>query len=284
MPSKKRPALGGHVSAAGGFDKALERGELIGAETIQVFVSSPRSWAVGQPKKESLEAYEKKRKTSSVESVYVHGTYLANLGTANKELFQKSQKSLIEEFRVANMIHARAFIFHVGSAKENNGKWLPQVVAAIQETLKKNPGETFLALENAAGGGEKIGNQPEDFVHIMEKVKSPRLKMCLDTAHAFESGLIPEYTPKVLQAALKHLNKTIGLKNIVALHANDSMTKAYSKHDRHENIGKGYIGLQGFKNLAKEKSLWHADWLLEVPGFENTGPDKKNVDIIKSVF
>ncbi len=279
-----RPLLGGHVSAAGGFDKALERGEQIGAETIQVFVSSPRSWAVFQPNPEALKRYWEKRKTSSVKSVYVHGTYLVNLGTANPELLQKSRKSLEEEFRIANTIQAEAFIFHTGSKNGDPKAWLGQSVHVIKETLKKVPGKTFLTLENAAGGGEKIGNTPEELAIIMEKVKSPRLKICIDTAHAFESGLIPKYEPKTLQASLKKLDQLIGLKNIVALHINDSKTKAFSNHDRHENIGQGYIGLSGFKALAKEQSLWHTGWLLEVPGFENTGPDKKNIDIIRKIF
>ncbi len=283
MSKISRPLLGGHVSAAGGFDKALERGEAIGAEVVQVFVSSPRSWAVPTPTSEALHKYTEKRKTSSIQRVYVHGTYLANLGTSNPELLEKSKQSLLSEFRVANLIGATAFIFHVGS-KNGNENWLSQAVAVMKEVIEKTPGKTYFTLENAAGGGEKIGNYPEQLAEIMEKVKSKRLKICLDTAHAFESGLIPEYSPKVLRQSLKNLDQVVGLENIVALHANDSMTKANSHHDRHENIGKGYIGLEGFKTLAKEKLLYHADWLLEVPGFEGTGPDKKNVDILKSLF
>jgi deoxyribonuclease-4 len=282
--AKIRPLLGGHVSAAGGFDKALERGEAIGAETIQVFVSSPRAWLVPEPKADSLLRYQVKRKVSPIKNVYVHGTYLANLGSANPELVEKSRKSLADEFRIANAIGARAFIFHVGSRLGGPDVWLKQVIEIIKETLKKTPGKTFLAPENAAGGGDKLGNQPEELAAIMKGVKSSRLKFCIDTAHAFESGLIPEYTSAQLKKSFAQIDKVLGLENIVAFHINDSMTKAYSKHDRHENIGKGYIGLDGFRNLAKEKSVAHADWLLEVPGFDNMGPDKKNVDIIKSLF
>lgn len=284
MVKTARPLLGGHVSAAGGFDKALERGEAIGAEAIQVFVSSPRAWAVPMPSSEGLKKYAEKRKDSFVKEVYVHGSYLVNLGTSKEDLFLKSRQSLLDEFKVANRIKARAFIFHVGS-RNGSDDWLSQVVRVLKEVLKKTPGSTYLALENAAGGGEKIGNFPEELKEIMQRVGSARLRVCLDTAHAFESGLIEDYSsPAALKKSLKHIDRVIGFKNIVALHVNDSKTKAHSHHDRHENIGQGYIGLEGFKNLAKEKSLWHADWLLEVPGFKNEGPDEKNIRLIQSCF
>jgi len=93
-----------------------------------------------------------------------------------------------------------------------------------------------------------------------------------------------KYAPKEIKRFADELDKTIGLENIVALHANDSMTAAGSYHDRHENIGQGYIGLSGFKNLAKEKRLWDKAWLLEVPGFTGEGPDRKNVQILNSCF
>ena len=110
-----------------------------------------------------------------------------------------------------------------------------------------------------------------------------RVKVCLDTAHAYESGII-KYDTADIEIFVDKMDKEIGLNNIVAIHANDSKTLWNSHNDRHENIGAGYIGLPGFKALAKEKRLWDKTWLLEVPGFENEGPDKKNVEILKKCF
>jgi endonuclease IV len=106
----------------------------------------------------------------------------------------------------------------------------------------------------------------------------------LDTAHAFESGIIREYGAPEIKRFIDEWDKAVGLGNIVAIHANDSKTPWNSHNDRHENIGAGHIGLQGFRVLAKEKRLWDKAWLLEVPGFKNEGPDKKNVDILKKCF
>ena len=119
---------------------------------------------------------------------------------------------------------------------------------------------------------------------ILKKINSPRAKVCFDTAHAFEAGVIKYDDPKIINEIFNSWDKEVGLKNIVAIHANDSKTAYGSHNDRHENIGEGHIGLSGFKNLAKEKRLLDKTWLLEVPGFDNLGPDKRNVDTLRSCF
>ena len=279
-----KPLLGAHVSAAGGFDKALERGEDLGAEVIQIFVSSPRSWRVIQPSAEVITRYEAQKKNSSVKKVYAHGSYLVNLGTPKPDLLEKSKNSLKEELQVITTMGFEGLIFHVGSANGQGNFPLKQIATAIKGTLKAVPGNSQIILENAAGGGGKVGSTPESLAEIMEAVNSPRVKVCYDTAHGFEAGLIANYTPQEIDKLLKRFDKTFGLKNLVALHINDSKTVFNSRHDRHENLGKGYIGLTGFKNLAKEKRLAHTSWMLEVPGFENMGPDRKNMDILKKCF
>jgi len=154
----------------------------------------------------------------------------------------------------------------------------------MKKVIADVPGQSHLVIENNAGGGEKIGKTIEELSWIFKQVGSKRLRVCLDTAHAFESGIIREYKLPEIKRFVDEWDKVVGLKNIVAIHANDSKTPWNSHNDRHENIGQGHIGLQGFKELAKEKRLWDKVWLLEVPGFRNEGPDKKNVDILKSCF
>lgn len=194
-------------------------------------------------------------------------------------------KNLAAHLKIAEMLGASGLIFHIGSsAGMDKAKSIEQVISAMKEVLKEAPGKSFLVMENAAGGGEKIGKNADELAHIAGKVGSPRVKVCLDTAHAFESGLIKEFSAAEIKRLVDEWNKKIGLTNVVAIHANDSKTPWNSHNDRHENIGKGYIGLPGFKELAKEKRLWDKAWFLEVPGFDDNGPDKKNVDILKSCF
>ena len=119
-------------------------------------------------------------------------------------------------------------------------------------------------------------------VWVLKKIKSARVKVCIDTAHAFEAGMITEYSKAGVKKFLDELNKYIGFKNIAAFHINDSKTLAGSHHDRHENIGQGYIGVEGFKNLARDKRMKNMPWILEVPGFKDEGPDARNIEILKS--
>ncbi len=186
---------------------------------------------------------------------------------------------------IAQALGAEGLIFHPGSG----GEQLPEdaiakTIEGMRQVLEAVPGETMLIMENTAGGGKKIGGTVEELGVLLKGAGSERVKVCIDTAHAFEAGLIEEYTPANTKALFDDFDKHVGLENVVAFHANDSKTAFNSHHDRHENLGEGFIGLNAFKVLAKEKRLFHAAWMLEVPGFEGMGPDKQNLDLLKSCF
>lgn len=270
----KRPRIGGHVSVVGGLSAAVERGLAIGAECIQVFGSSPREWNVRMPeKKESVKM-----------PVYLHAPYLVNLASPDEALWQKSIQALSGHLQIAEMWDARGLIFHVGSGKEmGKDAAIKKAAEAMKKVLKNTPGKTRLIIENTAGGGQKIGATIDEIAALIKLVKSPRVKVCIDTAHAFEAGAL-DYSADGIKKFLDECDEKIGLANIAALHLNDSKTFFNSHNDRHENIGEGEIGLAGFKRLAKDERLWDKDWLLEVPGFADEGPDAKNIAILKSLF
>jgi apurinic endonuclease APN1 len=279
------PNIGGHVSAAGGLWHAFENAETIGATAIQIFGASPQSYAFKLPDKETVTKFKTAWEKSGVKSVFLHGAYLVNLASPEPMARKRSVANLTGHLAIAHALGANGVIFHVGSGKDVMSKEEALKLAAkeMKEVLKNVP-HTPLIIENAAGGGDKVGATPDNVGALMRLIKSPRVKVCIDTAHAFEAGLIERYEPKEIKTFLDEWDKEVGLKNVVALHVNDSKTAFNSRHDRHENIGEGFIGLNGFKNLAKEKRLWDKAWLLEVPGFEDMGPDKKNVEILKSCF
>ena len=280
-----KPLIGGHVSAAGGLWHSLENGERIGAEAIQIFGSSPRGWYARIPSAEEARKFQEIRAKSKIKRVFLHGAYLVNLASPEPAAIAKSVKNLSEHLKIATLIGADGLIFHVGSGHEApKEEAISKASKAMKEVLKNVKGSTKLIIENAAGGGVKLGASAADIGAIMNAVGSPRVGVCIDTAHAFEAGLIEKYEPARISALLKDFDKEVGLSNVLALHINDSKTEFNSKHDRHENIGEGYIGLAGFKNLAKEKRLYDKAWLLEVPGFDNAGPDNKNIDILRSCF
>ncbi len=299
MPTKQRPLLGAHVSAArsveagrakvAGLVNALYNGERIGAECIQIFGASPRSYAAHLPRAEDVDAFKSALLKSSIKTVYQHGAYLVNLGSADPLTLKKSIANAVMHMQIANLIGAQGVVFHVGSPNGGDRPAaLDQAAEAIKDILKQvdsgqHAGPAKFIMENS-GSVKKIGGTIDDLSFIYNKVHDSRMAVCIDTAHALESGLIESYTPKNISVLLDALDAAVGLSAIPVLHANDSKTPFNSQNDKHENIGEGYIGTAGFRALAAEKRLVHTSWFLEVPGFDGLGPDKKNMDRLKECF
>lgn len=282
---KHKIIIGAHVSSAGGIFNAVSNAEKIGAEAIQIFASSARQWRVRKPSVADLKEYKQVLKKSNISAVFLHAPYLVNLASASVVVRRKSLQSLTAHFKIAQEMGARGVVVHTGSAGESESTsiGIARLVRGLKDVLKNVPGRTYLAVENSSGGGWKIGMTPEELGAIFKGVHSPRLKMCFDTAHAYESGMI-RYTPEDVKKTLDVLEQEIGKNKILLVHANDSKTGYNSRHDRHENIGEGTIGLRGFCNLAKDKRLWNIPWILETPGFDKEGPDRKNIERLKSCF
>jgi deoxyribonuclease-4 len=284
------PIIGAHVSAAGGLKKAIERAEKIGAECIQIFGASPRTFWAKMPTEQDLAEYKAALKKSGIGPVFLHAAYLVNLASPKSDLRAKSVKSLSDHLKIAELLGAQGLIFHIGSGKDMpREEAMDLTVKGMKEVLTRptlrvgGQGPVQLIMENTAGGGQKIGRDASELGWIKKHVGSARVKVCVDTAHAFEAGAITDYKPKNIKKFLDEYDLAVGFKDIVAFHVNDSKTLANSHNDRHENIGKGHIGLAGFKNLAKDKRMKNMPWILEVPGFSDEGPDRRNVEILKNI-
>lgn len=273
-----KPLLGAHVSAAGGLPNAIRNAQKIGAQTIQIFGSSPRQYAVRIPSPQIVAEYKDALRKSRINPVFLHAPYLITLGSPKSSMRAISIKALSGHLEIAEAIGARGLIFHLGSG--DPGK----TVAGIKTVLKAISGKTLLLMENSSGGGTKLGSTIDSLAALFAKVKSPRVKLCFDTAHAYESGALSYEDPKTIKKYFDEWDAKIGLHNLDCVHVNDSKTAFGSRADRHENIGQGHIGLRGFVNLAKERRLHDKPWILEVPGMRDEGPDKKNIEMLESCF
>lgn len=278
------PPIGAHVSVAGGVSLAFSNAAKIQADCIQIFGSSPRQWQTKFPTPEEIQKFARLQKETGVSPVYLHAAYLVNLGSTDPVLFQKSVRSLTEHLTIAKLLHAEGLIFHPGSGNDSRENSIARIVSGIQAILKEVTGETLLIIENTAGGGNKTGATLEDLQTMLKQADSPWVKICLDTAHALESGAIQSYSRENIKAFFDRFEKLIGIKNLCVIHANDSESPPNSHFDRHENIGEGYIGINGFKNLSQEKRISEIPWILEVPGFDDLGPDAENIIRLKSLF
>ena len=270
------------MSASGGLDKAIDRAQEIGAEAIQLFASSPRAWAFKPPSEEHVVDFRAKAVKADVSPVFIHGSYLVNIGGSG-ELVTKSVDLLVKNMGVASQIGAAGVIFHGGSHLGAGFESIfAQAVAAIEEVLSKSPSDVYLIVENSAGMGSHVGSSFEEIGRLVSAVKKSQLMVCLDTQHCHAAGYnIAD--PEGIDGAMEEFDAEIGLSRLVVVHANDSKIKFGSGVDRHENIGEGDIGLEGFETIMGHPAFRDVPFILEVPGFEKKGPDKENVDRLKAV-
>jgi deoxyribonuclease-4 len=235
--------LGAHCS--GGIKKALERGAEIGAEAVQLFAQSPRTWRFPDHDPADLEAFPERRAELSIGAVLVHALYLVNLATTNKEIYGKSVTTLCRTVEAASAIEADAVVFHIGShlgAGFETG--LELVVPAIEQALERMSGDTWLLMENSAGAGGTVGRSIDELATLNERLgRHPRLGICLDSCHLYVSGADVR-DPTAYDALLTELDGSIGLDRLRALHVNDANAPLGSNRDRHANIGEGELGEQ----------------------------------------
>ena len=274
--------IGAHVSTAGGLSTAFDRASNIGAEAIQIFASSPRAWKFNQPKEEEVNLFKEKMEQTGIWPCYIHGSYLVNIGGDPSQI-EKSIESLTNNMSVAGKIGAEGVIFHGGSHK---GKGFHNIVKQASECLKRvldnSPENVWLCLENSAGMGSHIGSSFEEMGELIHLVQNDNLKVCLDTEHMFAAGYDLTNSDEVPRI-MERFDEEIGLSKLVAVHANDSKVELGSGVDRHENIGDGFIGIDGFKSLMNDPSFEKVPFFLEVTGFDSNGPDEININLLKSI-
>lgn len=269
--------IGGHVSAAGGIDTAIERALAIGANCVQIFITSPRQWRKTNITDDHVEKFRAGIKEYQLDPVFIHSMYLGNLASTEPELLEKSIDALAHALTTADRIGAKGVIYHTGSRKDRDpDEALAQVIQSMKEVLKRAPGNSQMIIEGSAGQKGAIGSFKE-LGQMLNGVGSDRVKICLDTCHAFAAGY--DLTSKQgIESTLSEFDRLIGLEQLVVVHANDSKFGLGEARDRHENIGQGMIGDKGFIALLHTTALRKLPWLLEVPGYDNQGPDVKNIN------
>ena len=273
--------VGAHVSTAGGVVNAIENGIKIDANCLQMFAGSPRLWA--RPKFSQVEAdqFIQLAKENDIFPIFIHALYLVNLATDNPDLLKKSTDSLVADLNNGRLINSSGVIVHVGSHQGRGFEVVKnQIVNAINDILDQTK-ETPLIIENDAGQNGKIGSI-EEINYLFDKLNNPRIKICLDTAHLFESGV--DFTKTNILDEFMHNLHSLGLaKQISCIHLNDSKTPFDSHRDMHANLGEGEIGIDGLRLFVNYPDISHLPLILEVPGENKTGPDKRNIDLAKSL-
>lgn len=267
------------MSISGNLSDAIPRAEAIGCECLQIFFGSPRQWRRVDYPPEELAEFRRRRAAAGLTPLVAHTPYLLNLASPDPELFRRSVGVLIHSLRGMDALRGMAVITHLGSTQ--GAPW-PEARARIARALRTALSESDRArilIEGSAGG--TIGGTFEELREILHAVEeSPRIGVCLDTAHLFAAGWDLR-TPHGVAEMVEAYRRTIGLRSLRALHMNDSKAGLGSHRDRHENIGEGAIGRAGFRAVLAHPALGDLPSFIETPGFARAGPDRRNVTILK---
>ncbi len=276
--------IGAHVSSAGGCYYALKNANNLGVFVLQMFGSSPRQYQVKVPLIADIDKFDKLRTEYCIQNIFLHAPYLVNLASLRPFVRHQSRQALEGHLQIANMLNADGVVFHIGSVGVGGDKekGLVDVISGIEKIYDNVEGSSILIIENGSGGGGKIGSSIDDMATIVNGVKNGEVGICLDTAHIYASGVL-DFTEEGFEKFSKEWDKKINKGALKVLHLNDSKSKSGSFLDRHENIGKGFIGREGFVRLSEYDPFNSVPWILEVPGFSGNGPDKENIDILNEI-
>lgn len=268
--------IGAHVSIAGGADLAVLRGLELECDAIQIFTKNNNQWRAAPLKKEVVERFRSNLADSGIRPVVAHTSYLINLGTSNKRLWNKSFKSFETELERCERLGVPFLVTHPGShtgAGAEQG--LRNLARALNQAHARNPGYHVVTLiEHMAGQGTNLCCTFEEIARLLEMVtEKQRVGICLDTCHLFAAGC--DYrSPAKFEALMSEIDAAFGLALVKCIHLNDSKTALGSRVDRHEHIGKGKIGRLGFQLFLTDSRFKDTPGLIETPT-DGTGKDER---------
>lgn len=279
--------IGCHVSIAGGIDNSVVWARELGCNTMQIFSKNASTWREKILKKDEVESFRKNLKNSNITPVFIHTSYLINLASPSDELYFKSINAFLEEMKRADILLPDPYIIihpgaHTGAGEEYG---IQRIIRALNIILEKSADlnlKTMILLEDTAGTGTHLGYAFYQLKRMVEGAKDKKkIGICFDTCHAFTAGHDLSHQEGIEQT-LEEIDKYLGLERLKVIHLNDSKFPLGSRKDRHMHIGKGYIGLEGFKVLVNHKYLKDLPFILETPKNDEKD-DLKNINLVKSL-
>jgi deoxyribonuclease IV len=275
------PILGAHMSMAGGYHRAIERGHEVGCRCIQMFLKNNTQWRASEISDQAAELLRAAVAQYDIDHLIAHSSYLINLASPDKRLWKKSLDAFVMELHGAERLRVPYVVLHPGAftaSSEQAG--LQQVIRALDEIHRQTRGlRAMCLLENTAGQGTCLGWQFEQLAAVLAGVQDPdRLGICFDTCHAFAAGYALASESDYSQT-MRQFQQHVGLKRIKAIHLNDSKRERGSRVDRHEHIGRGQIGIQAFARLLNDRRLRRVPMYLETPKGEDPR-SKKPWDVV----
>ena len=283
---KASPLLGAHFSIAKGLHHALYEAETYGCTALQIFTKNTSSWKERALTQEEINRFDQAREQTGITSIASHTSYLINLATPERKKYDMSCNALKQELIRSSALDIQFVVLHPGAhLGKGKEKGIEKVALSINEIFAQTPGiQIRLLLETTAGQGSGLGHTFEQLASILDKIENQnRIGVCLDTSHVFAAGYDIR-TPESYRKTTDAFDAIIGLENLYVIHLNDSKKELGSRVDRHEHIGKGYIGIKAFELLMNDMRFESVAKIIETPK-KKDGPDmdKMNLNRLRSL-
>ena len=280
------PRLGSHISIAGGVDRAVLTAREVGCQALQIFVKSSNQWRAAPFRDGEVERFRAHLAETGIGPVVAHDSYLINLCSPEDSLWEKSIGAFQAELDRCEVLGVPYLVTHPGShtgAGEDAG--LSRLIQAIDRVHAGRPQhQVQILLETTAGQGTGLGHRFEQLGKVLRQVAAPqRVGVCLDTCHVFAAGYDLR-TPDTYRETMERFAEAVGLEKLKAIHVNDSKRELGSRVDRHEQIGQGQIGVEGFRMLVNDRNLSSVPMLLETPKGPDYAEDRVNLALLRSLM
>lgn len=283
--AKEKKLLGAHTSMAGGLHKAIERSEIFGGTALQIFSKNNNQWQGKPLTAEIINQWNTSLQSSPIQAVAIHDSYLINLCSPNEITLEKSLQAFIDEHERAELLGIKLLNFHPGAAVSRNKDEAIKLVAEninVAHDKTKNQ-STISVIELTAGQGTTLGASFEEVAEMIYLIEDKnRVGVCIDTCHIFAAGYDIR-TDAAYKLTMKNFDAVIGLDKLMLMHLNDSKQGLGSRKDRHEHIGKGHIGFDGFKFVMQDEKLQHIPMVLETPKGDECLEDIENMRVLREL-
>lgn len=277
-------ALGAHVSAAGGVERAPERAARLPAHVLQLFTKQPNRWADPELPPERATAFRDERHRRDIRTAAAHDSYLINLATPDPALLERSCAAFRAELARAEALGLELLVTHPGNATDGDReRGARQNAEAISDALHAVPGSTRVLLETTAGSGTALGAAFPELAGMVRRIEADhphRIGVCLDTCHLWAAGYDLRHR---YDDVVDSLQRELGLHHVHLIHLNDSRGGLGSHLDRHAGIGQGEIGEEPFRRLLTDHRFHHLPMVLETPkGDDPLAADRANLDLLRT--
>ncbi|KPK98919.1 MAG: hypothetical protein AMJ95_02115 [Omnitrophica WOR_2 bacterium SM23_72] len=259
--------MGVHISGQRRIADTIEYAHKLGCNTMQIFSRSPQRWRDKFLDNKEIEEFNRRRERFKIHPLFIHIPYLINLASPDPRLYNASIEAYIEDILEASVLNMDYIVTHMGSHKDTSEEeGLERLINAFNNILEKTKHvRVGILLENTSGSGSWLGYKFSHQRTILENLKhKERVGLCFDTAHAYLAGYNIA-TKEGLEDTLSEIDRMVGVRLIKLIHLNDARDKLGSHHDRHENIGKGYIGMEGMRRIVNHPRLRDLPFILETP-------------------